>query len=305
MTVNPTSQTTPPEFKEPCFHVPGSRTIIDSAELDSDGVFRSTIKNETLAQIRIRYPEAEIGEWEDIYRAAENSCKTEPQEITEAQYIDALEVLPPVCWKNAKGVESFKVSERFYGNVAAIYARLGKRYFTFSDLISLTPDEIADRIASSAAFNRSPVQFMTLEEFRSLNPNFHRSDKDVERDFDILTARIKKLNERQGRPRIGDFVIYPDNSERRFTYDWSDVGGGLQTTCPTIKDASFYFTTSGHCDFSGALDDSLPLNELEETDEQRLGTVWFFSNDHAKAHNGVRAKVPFRVYRYKPASQES
>jgi len=305
LTVNPTSQTTPPEFKEPCFHVPGSRTIIDTAELDSDGVFRSTIKNETLAQIRIRYPEAEIGEWKDIYRAAENSCKTEPQEITEAQYIYALEVLPPVCWKNAKGVESFKMSERFYGNVTAIYARLGKRYFTFSDLISLTPDEIADRIAGSAAFNRSPVQFMTLEEFRSLNPNFHRSDKDVERDFDILTARIKKLNEHQGRPRVGDFVIYPDNSERRFTYDWSDVGGGLQTTCPTIKDASFYFTRSGHCDFSGALDDPLPLNELEETDEQRLGTVWFFSNDHAKAHNGVRAKIPFRVYRYKPASQES
>jgi hypothetical protein len=305
LTVNPKSQTTPPEFKEPCFHVPGSRTIIDTAELDSDGVFRSTIKNETLAQIRIRYPEAEIGEWEDIYRAAENSCKTEPQEITEAQYIYALEVLPPVCWKNAKGVESFKMSERFYGNVTAIYARLGKRYFTFNDLISLTPDEIADRIAGSAAFNRSPVQFMTLEEFRSLNPGFHRSDKDLERDFDILTARIKKLNERQGRPRIGDFVIYPDNSERRFTYDWSDVGGGLQTTCPTIKDASFYFTRSGHCDFSGALDDPLPLNELEETDEQRLGTVWFFSNDHAKANNGVRAKVPFRVYRYKPASQES
>lgn len=305
MTVNPTSQTTPPEFKEPCFHVPGSRTIIDTAELDSDGVYRSTIKKETLAQVRIRYPDAEIGEWENIYRAAEHSCKTEPQEITEAQYIYALEVLPPVCWKNAKGVESFKMSERFYGNVTAIYARLGKRYFTFNDLISLQPDEIADRIVNSRAFNRPRTLSMTLNEFRELNPNFHRSDKDVERDFDILTARIKRLNERQGRPRIGDFVIYPDNSERRFTYDWSDVGGGLQTTCPTIKDASFYFTRSGHCDFSGALDEPLPLNELEETDEQRLGTVWFFSNDHAKANNGVRAKVPFRVYRYKPGSQES
>lgn len=191
MTVNPTSQTTPSEFKEPCFHVPGSRTIIDAAELDSDGVYRSTIKKETLAQVRIRYPDAEIGEWENIYRAAENSCKTEPQEITEAQYIYALEVLPPVCWETAKGVESFKISERLYGNVTAIYARLGKRYFTFSDLISLTPDEIADRIADSAAFNRSPVQFMTLEEFRSLNPGFHRSDKDLERDFDTSRRELR------------------------------------------------------------------------------------------------------------------
>lgn len=303
MTVNPTSQTTPPEFKEPCFHVPGSRTIIDTAELDSDGVYRSTIKKETLAQVRIRYPDAEIGEWENIYRAAENSCKTEPQEITEAQYIYALEVLPPVCWKNAKGVESFKMSERFYGNVTAIYARLGKRYFTFSDLISLTPDEIADRIACSAAFNRSPMQFITLEDFRSLNPGFHRSDKDLERDFDILTARVKKLNERQG-PRIGDFVIFPDGSELRFTYDWSDVGGGIQTTSPTLKDASFYLSQSGLCDYSGALDSPLPVSTLEEANETRLGLVWFFSNDSPRAHNGVTAKVPFRVYRYKPASQE-
>jgi len=304
LTVNPTSQTTPPEFKEPCFHVPGSRTIIDTAELDSDGVFRSTIKNETLAQIRIRYPEAEIGEWEDIYRAAENSCKTAPQEITEAQYIYALEVLPPVCWKTAKGVESFKMSERFYGNVTAIYARLGRRYFTFSDLISLTPDEIADRIAGSAAFNRSPMQFITLEDFRSLNPGFHRSDKDLERDFDILTARIKKLNERQG-PRIGDFVIFPDGSELQFTYDWSDVGGGIQTTSPTVKDASFYLSQLGLCDYSGALDSPLPVSALEEANETRLGLVWFFSNDSPRAHNGVTARVPFRVYRYKPDESQS
>jgi len=304
LTVNPTSQTTPPEFKEPVFHVPGTPTIIDTAFL-REGVYVSTIEGETLEQIRLRYPDAEVGEWEDVYRAVENSCKTEPQEITKEQFIYALEVLPPVGWRTARGVESFKMSERFYGSVTAIYARIGKRYFTFNDLISLPADEIADRIVNSRAFKHPPVRFMTVKEFRELNPNFHRSDKDVERDFDILTARIKKLNERQGRPRIGDFVIYPDNSERRFTYDWSDVGGGLQTTCPTIKDASFYFTKSGHCDFSGALDDPLPLNELEETDEQRLGTVWFFSNDHAKAHNGVRAKIPFRVYRYKPASQES
>src|SRR6266436_5215327 len=145
--------------------------------------------------------------------------------------------------------------------INSVRGRLKARLLTMRSAISSGWSEIADRIVNSRAFNRPRTLFMTLKEFRELNPNFHRSDKDVERDFDILTARIKKLNERQGRPRIGDFVIYPDNSERRFTYDWSDVGGGLQTTCPTIKDASFYFTRSGHCDFSGALDDPLPLNE--------------------------------------------
>ncbi len=290
--------TAKPEFKEPCFYVPGTPTIIDIAAADSEGVFRSHIQNETLEQVRIRYPNAEIGEWEDIYRAAEDSCKTAPQEITEAQYLYALGVLPPVCWKTAKGVESFKMSERYYGNVTAIYARVGERYFSFNDLISLTAAEVADRITGSTAFKR-PSAFLTLQEFRHLNPGFHQSDAHLEHDFDILNTRIKKLNEHQG-PRIGDFVIFPDDSVRRFTEDWSDVGAGFQTTSPTIRDASFHLCKSGRCDYSGALEPPIPLAAFEETDEMRFGSVWFFSNDNAKAHNAVCASIQFRVYRYKP-----
>lgn len=291
------------EFREPVFYVPGTSTIIDTAVL-RDGVYLSAINGHTLQQLRLEYPNAEVGEWDDVYRAVIESCKTEPQEITKDQFIYALEVLPPVGWRTAKGVDSFKISERLYANITAIYARIGKRFFTFNDSITLSAEDIAVRIANSRAFKRPPVPFLTLKEFRELNPNFHHSEKEAERDFDILTSRIKKLNEHQGRPRVGDFVIYPDTSERRFTHDWSDVGGGLQTTCPTITDGSFYLTSSGRCDFSGALDDPLPLNELEETNEFRLGAIWFFSNDQARAHNGVRAKIPFRVYRYKPAALE-
>src|SRR5215831_3215259 len=116
----------------PCFYEPGRHSIIDTAELHEDGVWRSTINNEDLEQIRTRYPKAEFGDFDLIYQQAEEACKTEPIEITEAEFIRALGILPPVGWDGAKGVESFKMSERFYGMITAIYAHVGDRYFTFN-----------------------------------------------------------------------------------------------------------------------------------------------------------------------------
>src|SRR5215831_8661644 len=109
----------------PCFYEPGRHSIIDTAELHEDGVWRSAINNEDLEQIRTRYPKAEFGDFDLIYRQTEESYKTEPVEISEAEYIRALEVLPPLGWNSAKGVESFKMSERLYGIITSIYALVG------------------------------------------------------------------------------------------------------------------------------------------------------------------------------------
>ena len=125
-----------------------------------------------------------------------------------------------------------------------------------------------------------------------------------ERDFQLLEARINNFNGRQG-PRVGDFVIMPGETFLRFTHDWSDVGGGIQTTCPESTNQSFYFSEQGFCDYSGSLDEPLPIEALEDTLQNRQGSVWFFHRrrrDYPRAHNSVQAKVPFRVYRYRPAT---
>jgi hypothetical protein len=111
---------------------------------------------------------------------------------------------------------------------------------------------------------------MTLNEFRALNQSFYQpetAEQHSERDFALLAERIHKLNQREG-PRVGDFVIMPDCSTRRFTHDWTD---SLQTTIRQNNDSSFYFSPNGFCDFSGSLDDSLPIEQIEETTEIRLG----------------------------------
>ena len=285
--------------KEPCFYEPGSHSIIDIAVL-VEGVWRSQINNEDINQIRARYPKVEFGDFDQIYKRAENSYKSDPVEITEAQYIEALEVLPPVGWTSAKGVESFKMSERLYGLITAIYTRIGKRYFTFNDKISLPADQIADRVFASVAFKRKPLRQISFTEFYRMNAAFYRDRKSAEYDFELLARNIQRLNEHTG-PRVGDFVIMPDGSERRFTYDWTEANGTIQTTLPILNDASFYLSSQGFCDYSGALDDPIPTSQLEDTLENRLGQVWFFSKDYPKAHNGVHAKVAFRVYRYNAA----
>jgi len=219
-------------LKHPCFYVPGTDTIIDTAEL-REGVWRSTIQNEDLTQIRIRYPKAELGEFEEIYRKVEASYRSQPIEITEDQFQYALCVLPPVGWRTAKGVESFKMSERYYGRITSIYVRVNDRYFSFRDTITLKAEQIAEIIVASDAYKRTSLPFMTLEQFREHNSTFYVDPKGAEIDFELLAERINRFNLRSG-PRVGDFVIMPDGNTLRFTHHWTydedQDGGDIQTT---------------------------------------------------------------------------
>ena len=136
------------EFREPVFYVPGTTTIIDNA-VDRGGVLVGHYSGETLEQIRLRYPGAALGEWDDVYAETEASRKTEPIEIKEDEFLKALNVLPPVKWTRRSDSESFKISERLYGSITAIYARIGDRYYTFSDNIALPHDDVISRIKQS------------------------------------------------------------------------------------------------------------------------------------------------------------
>jgi hypothetical protein len=132
----------------------------------------------------------------------------------------------------------------------------------------------------------------------------YSSPKDAKIDAELAHQRLTALNKRPG-PRVGDFVQFPGEcAPRRFTYDWSD--GTMQTTVPPkghpcSGDVSFHMYRNGHCDFSGSLDPSIPLERCADSGETRLGRVWFFSRDWSGAHRGVSVMMPFRVYNYQPA----
>lgn len=94
-----------------------------------------------------------LDEAADRYEA---TFKSGPVEITEARFMEMLEVLPPHDWRNTGDAESFKLIERTAGSITGIYARVGRRYFHLSDSITTPHADIIARIRDSDA-SRSPL----------------------------------------------------------------------------------------------------------------------------------------------------
>ncbi|MEO1206841.1 MAG: hypothetical protein AAFV45_10970 [Pseudomonadota bacterium] len=84
------------------------------------------------------------------YEAAEArheaAFKSEPIRITQEQWIEALEVLPPKHWHNTGAGESFKSIEHLTGNITAIYVALDGEYFTFDDTAALSHSDCVARV---------------------------------------------------------------------------------------------------------------------------------------------------------------
>ena len=150
-----------------CWFVPGETTIVDLIHPD-DGL--TLHYEEDTAAIRARYAEARRmtcdEAWTAIDTAALARYKTGIVEIDEARFMDALNVLPPVGWTTKAGVESFRISERIWGNITDIYARLGDRYFKLADDIRLPASTVAERVAAFAAANPKTVPAEQSEPLR-------------------------------------------------------------------------------------------------------------------------------------------
>lgn len=118
-----------------------------------------------------------------------------------------------------------------------------------------------------------------------------------QKDSELLQERIANRNKIAG-PRIGDFVIMLDDTERRFTHDW---GNEIQTTVgpkhPCYGDSSMHLFKNGYAQFSGSLDRAIAKSALVDTGEVKDGHFWFFHHDWATAHNGVHVMAPCRVFK--------
>ena len=95
--------------------------------------------------------------WKLADAAGTERCKQDITEVTEARFMDALNVLPPVGWTTRQGVESFRIPERLWGSLTDIYARLGDRYFKLVDDIRLPAATIAEQVTAYARANPAPV----------------------------------------------------------------------------------------------------------------------------------------------------
>lgn len=145
------------EYRKPVFFIPGLKRpnglseIIDVAVRDKDGVLRSNTTHSTLDQMRLRYPEATVGELEAVARARREEHCQEFIEVDEDQFAEQLDMLPPQDWKTVDGVESFKCLEPLDDGITSIHCRHGSRFYRFNGPINMTGTEIAAHVKRRAA----------------------------------------------------------------------------------------------------------------------------------------------------------
>jgi hypothetical protein len=133
----------------PCFYVPDKPGIIDIAA-ERDGKTVGLHSGETIEQVAVRYPGVQLGKLGEVQAASRAMFRHPPVEITKEQFHKMLDVLPPVGWTNRGHAETFKLSERTYGPITAIFCRLGERYFTLSDDIAMPHDAIVVLVTAVA-----------------------------------------------------------------------------------------------------------------------------------------------------------
>lgn len=134
-------------MNEECYYSPASLTVIDL--IMPNGL--TQYGRQTEEQIRVRYPDALRLGFDDAILAKENALIDAPVEISEERFVEALEVLPPNQWRTIGDEESFKMCEHLSGAVTRIYARLGKRFFSFNDRFNLPHEQVIAKCKASMA----------------------------------------------------------------------------------------------------------------------------------------------------------
>lgn len=83
-----------------------------------------------------------------LIKESENKNLCGPwEEITEEEYFEKLECLPPEKWCKCKGFEIFRMCEYYTGDITGHYVKAGDKYFTALRRTSTDYEVIANEIA--------------------------------------------------------------------------------------------------------------------------------------------------------------
>ncbi len=129
------------------------RGIIESYLLDNGTVADTDGLTPDQYAEKYGYPVRTVdgAELDALIDAYVNSLITAPIEETEADFDYALNVLPPCKWRIARGVEMFHVSERITHNLVTWHAKIGDRFFTFTDRADANMAGLATKVAAMLA----------------------------------------------------------------------------------------------------------------------------------------------------------
>lgn len=130
------------------FYEAGSISIVDTLNGDTG---KSTCMNETLEQVRLRYPNARIVSFDTALEQIREKEKEvypmlQPIEITEEQYYEMFECLPPMQYKSTQAGSSFKMSEMTRGDITSGYVCKNGKYYNMNCRVKTSHEEMVNCI---------------------------------------------------------------------------------------------------------------------------------------------------------------
>jgi len=146
------------ETQEMVIYKPGSMSIQDVMKEDANGVLRTQCRGLTLKEYTLDGDGKDTGEIfvcipfdeavENIRRIEDEKLIKPFVEITEDEYTEMLECLPPEKWQTVDDVNIFRMSEYTMGNITGHYASYEGKYYMALRRTTVDYAEIAKEIKS-------------------------------------------------------------------------------------------------------------------------------------------------------------
>jgi Asp-tRNA(Asn)/Glu-tRNA(Gln) amidotransferase C subunit len=118
----------------------------------------SQIQQETLEQVALRYPGAEIMEYEEVkalHDIAMVAKYVKPlKEVDEERFDEMLNVLPPAGWVRDGSTQSFKLVERTTGELTTIMVRYAGKYYEYTGSYKTRHADIIEYVRAEIEANR-------------------------------------------------------------------------------------------------------------------------------------------------------
>jgi hypothetical protein len=143
-----------------CIYQAGKANIESACAAEEGEILKSPYSGELFDDLLLNLnnsratdtPEYQIMKLDEAMPLIEASQKAKYcgdwKEITEEDWHENLEVLPPEKWETVRGVNIFRMCEYLTGNITAHFAKLNGKFFTRNCSTRETYEELAEQVAA-------------------------------------------------------------------------------------------------------------------------------------------------------------
>jgi hypothetical protein len=143
-----------------CIYQAGKANIESACAAEEGEILKSPYSGELFDDLLLNLnksraidtPEYQIMKFDDAMPLIEASQKArycgDWKEITEENWYENLEVLPPEKWETVRGVNIFRMCEYLTGSITAHFAKLNGKFFTRNCSTRETYEELAEQVAA-------------------------------------------------------------------------------------------------------------------------------------------------------------